>query len=214
MRDVHNRYKSDRPRAKDDFYVTPMELCTKTIKEFLSTRCAGIPRVWLDAGAGTGVWGSSLRCVVEDHLYPDMSLTIIGSEINPDRESRDYDKWFTGDFLNLTKSLVGDVDVVFGNPPFRYAEKFVRHALSLVNDYGYVFFLFRLAFLESKTRANGLFKEFPPEYVQVLAPRPSFFSTRPDGKPTTDTLAYAIFGWEKKKYMHTVIPKISWLRWG
>ncbi|PZU59809.1 MAG: hypothetical protein DI547_04860 [Sphingobium sp.] len=56
------------------------------------------------------------------------------------------------------------------NPPFRQAEAFVRHALSLIDRRLAV--IQQLSFLASKAR-HSLFTEFPPSDVLILSRRPS-----------------------------------------
>lgn len=51
---------------------------------------------------------------------------------------------------------------IITNPPYKHAEAFVRRSLEHTEN---VAMLLNSAFLESVTRANGLFKDHPPAYV-------------------------------------------------
>ena len=77
-----------------------------------------------------------------------------------------------------------------------------------LEDKGYIFFLLRLAFLESKKRIP-LYNDFPPKRVYVLQRRPSFFSTRGSSR-TVDATAYAMFLWQKGWSGKT---ELDWLYW-
>jgi len=100
-------------------------------------------------------------------------------------------------------------DLICGNPPYSLAEEFIRCSINLLNPKGYVYFLLRLSFLEGIARNKGLFKEFPPKRVYICSRRPSFFST--DGKKhSTDTLAYALFLWQKGYAKETKLNFLDW----
>lgn len=91
------------------------------------------------------------------------------------------------------------LDVIFGNPPYREAEKHVRHAMSLAQ---HTFFLLRLGFLESQDRTD-FYKAGGLRRVWVLRSRPSF---RADGQ--TDATAYALFWWDTE---YNGAPTIGWI---
>lgn len=200
-----NRLKSERPRKEYDFYETPYGLCKTSLIRLRedenilldSLQCM-LAKV-LDAGAGRGVWGSAFNSV-----FPNtMSVAV---ELNPITPETIYDKVNFGDFLEMD---LFNFTLVYGNPPYSLAEEFVRKSLEIIRDDGYVYFLLRLAFLESKKRHFGLFSEFPPKRVYVLSRRPSFFSTK-EGRKTTDALSYAMFLWQKGWEGKT---ELDWLYW-
>ena len=62
------------------------------------------------------------------------------------------------DFLSVTAPFNGDI---ITNPPYKYAQQFVEHALSLVPTGRRVAMFLKLTFLESKNR-RGLFDTNPP----------------------------------------------------
>ena len=201
-----NRLKSERPRRAYDFYETPIGLVKASLNRFCSDE--NDPRLFtsLDAGAGNGVWGLGYRQTIP---YDDCLFGIEMQDIRkPFPLSNVYDVWADNqDYLDYTSDndLFG---LIFGNPPYSLAEEFVRHSMKLVSDNGYVYFLFRLAFLESKKRIP-LYKDYPPKRVYVLQRRPSFFSA--NGKTrTTDATSYAMFLWQKGWKGQT---ELDWLYW-
>ena len=217
-----NRLKSDRPRKKHDFYETPYELCRAALErlrrdETKEGEFGGLNamasylnpqgRSWavcgIDAGCGKGVWGKAFYKVFHENNFS------IGVDPYVEPEENIYASYLKEDFLTSTR-IGGGQQLVYGNPPYSLAEEFVRRGLELAKG-GYVFFLLRLAFLESKKRFFGLFAEYPPKRVYVLSRRPSFFSSDPENKrKTTDALSYAMFlwqgGWQGK-------TELTWLWW-
>lgn len=101
------------------------------------------------------------------------------------------------DFLEAEEFDTPQYDLIVTNPPFRLATQFLRRAMHCARDGGYVCFLLRAAFLESKARWN-LLEEFPPKAVYFLRQRPKFTGPNsPDGG--TDTAMYAWFVFQKGK---------------
>lgn len=158
-------------RAANDFYETPRTAIEAFLPHVSRTES------WLDAGCGNGAIG----LVLQAH-----GLTIQGVELDDERASVARTRGLhttTGDFLSQ-KWLVGGVIM---NPPFSFAEDFVRHALACVGANGRVYALLRLAFLEGQKRAS-FHREFACD-VFVLSRRPSFT------RGGTDSAAYAWFAW-------------------
>jgi len=205
-----NRLNSDRPRKEYDFYETPYELCKASLQR-LKNEGLVYPRLAIDAGAGRGVWGMAFRDV-----YGLQHSELIGIELQPNfpDASGAFDLWlgdtnyFDVDREDVFGNVIGQ-ELIFGNPPYSLAEEFVRKSLELVDDGGYVFFLLRLAFLESKKRHFGLYADHPLRKVYVLTRRPSFFSTK-EGSKTVDALAYGMFFWQKGWSGTTELSHLYW----
>lgn len=198
-----NRMKSIRKRSPRDFYETPFDLANAAIIKL--RRDGGFygefPISALDAGCGNGVWGRAMNRLL---------LYVAGIDLNPtipDDQITNYDQIYTGDFLEFTP--LHKFNLVFGNPPYSLAENFVRHAFSMIENKGNVYFLLRLSFLEGIKRCKGLYKDLPLKRVYVCSRRPSFFSSD-DSHHTTDTLAYAMFLWQKGYDGRPVIDFLDW----
>lgn len=68
------------------------------------------------------------------------------------------------DFLKCTTPFNGDI---ITNPPYKYAQKFVEHALELIPNGHKVAMFLKLTFLESKNR-RSLFESNPPPFYICL----------------------------------------------
>jgi hypothetical protein len=196
-----NRTKSNRGRSPRDLYITPKELANAAtvqldIDEFPHKHF----HHGLDAGCGTGIWGKA--------MYGLHFTSIEGVDIEPNITDNlpYYNRIHNGDFLEF--DVPYKYDVVFGNPPYSLAQAFIEKALYNVNEGGYVYFLLRLSFLEGIERGKGFFPFYPPKRVYVSSRRPSFFST--NGRHTTDTLAYAMFLWQKDYQGKTELGFLDW----
>ena len=184
-----------------------------TILAYYADDNFSFPRLALDAGAGRGVWGKAYTRILD--ARHKLSY-LVGVEMQPDLDGASclvYDDWIEEDYLTLSrKDVFGEAigqELIFGNPPYSLAEEFVRKSLDLVDEGGYVFFLLRLAFLESKKRHFGLYAEHPLRKVYVLTRRPSFFSTK-EGSKTVDALSYGMFLWQKGWKGTTELSHLYW----
>jgi hypothetical protein len=96
---------------------------------------------------------------------------------------------------------------IVSNPPYVLAERFVLHALSIVENR--VAVLVRLAFLEGQGRRKRLYLPHPPEQVLVFATRPSMPPGDLQIEATGGKVAYAwvvwLKGWASRK------STIGWL---
>lgn len=108
------------------------------------------------------------------------------------------------DFLNYNGNFCGDI---ITNPPYKFAEEFVRKAIDVVEDGNKVAMFLRVLFLEGKSRKK-LFEELPPKYVYISSGRiccckNGDFSK--ENKKYAGALAYAWFIWEKGYTGNTII---------
>lgn len=199
--------KELRERDPNDFYPTPYELCREALIKFRDLYgWDSSYKTILDPGAGNGVWGKAFseNLGIENHLY--------GVDIRDiDREDLIYKNysWYYGntDYLTDCEDLGSYFDLIMGNPPYKYAEEFVRKSWDLLDDDGYIVFLLRLAFLEGQRRHSNFYtKGFKPDRVLVLPRRPSFTGNR-----KTDATAYAIYIWKKSN--DVLETKLDWLEW-
>ena len=88
-------------------------------------------------------------------------------------------------------------DTIITNPPFKYAQEFIKKALTLANHY--VIMFAKLQFLETIDRKK-LFDETPIKYVYVHSRRVSPYINGDDvdenGKPWASPMAFAWYIWE------------------
>jgi len=186
-----------KPRPKNDFYPTPLP--------FALAGLAGLPNGFtpttvLDPGCGEGVWGEAL--VIQ---YNDPEMIVVGVDddlkLNPKIGGLTlYDHFIPESFLEFNRPVL--FDLVCGNPPYRYAEEFVRKGLEFLAPNGYLVFLMRLQFLGSKKRL-ALWGDYPPMKVVVCANRPSFTG---DGKTNADE--YCFMYWQKGRMAQ---PELNWV---
>ena len=99
------------------------------------------------------------------------------------------------DFLKCCEVHNGDI---ITNPPYKFAQQFVEHALGLIPEGKRVAMFLKLTFLESKNRKE-MFKKYPPEYIYVSSSRlrcalgGDFDKYKDNGT----ALAYCWFIWRK-----------------
>jgi len=187
------KLKSDRVRDEHDFYPTPAGLCRRSL-DLVSDR---EPWFILDPGAGAGPWGQAARV-----RWP--WARIDGVDLRPIPRPTGYNEWYAGcDYL--AHPFLMQYDLIIGNPPYKYAEAFIRRSLGLLAPWGEMVLLLRLAFLEGQARGVGLWRDARPAHVAVCSRRPSF-----TGNAKTDATAYAVFVWRKG---HTGSTELSWLDW-
>ena len=143
-------------RGSLDWYVEP---------EFATGALAKVERFIgpvLDPCCGQGNIVRTLRAA---------GVNAVGTDIV--RRVPEGTDWFLGDVDFLTVGAVSQPNICM-NPPFfraKGAEAFIRHALALVP--GKVAAFVDVRFIGSDGRAAGLYKEFPPNRIYSISPRPS-----------------------------------------
>jgi len=170
-----NRGKARNP---EDFYPTP-EWSTHSILQAIPELAFKADGIWCEPAAGEG---HIVRAVESFGYHPTWHLLDIRPECRKQLQKLDVDR----DRLNIT---VGEmfqfwaypkhVDVLITNPPFTYAEDFIRRSLQFADI---VIMLLRLNYIGTKERAS-LFGAYPPDmYIQYPRPFP-------------DATEYAWFTW-------------------
>lgn len=110
------------------------------------------------------------------------------------------------DFL-LNKELYHNGDIVT-NPPYKHAQQFVEHALSLVDTGRYVCMFLKVLFLEGKARKK-LFNQYPPKTVYISSSRINCAKNGDFNSYTSSAIAYAWFVWQKGFTGETVVKWIN-----
>lgn len=106
------------------------------------------------------------------------------------------------DFL-LNSEPYHDGDIVT-NPPYKYAQQFVEHALGLVDTGRYVCMFLKVLFLESKSRKE-LFTKYPPKIIYVSSSRLNCAKNGDFKNYTSSAIAYAWFVWLKGYTDETIV---------
>jgi hypothetical protein len=94
------------------------------------------------------------------------------------------------------------------NPPYKYAQQFVEHALTKVDEGRFVCMFLKVLFLEGKARKE-LFKKFPPKVIFVSSSRINCAKNGDFKAYTSSAIAYAWFIWQKSYTGATVIEWIN-----
>ena len=116
-----------------------------------------------------------------------------------------------GDVNFLETNTIFNGDIVT-NPPYKYAVKFIEHALDIIPTGNKVFMFLKLQFLEGKSRKE-LFKKYPPKCIYVSSSRilcaknGDFEGMKKSGG---SAVAYAWYEWEKGYTGDTIIKWVNW----
>ena len=114
------------------------------------------------------------------------------------------------DFLQYKDTLFSfckkwDGDIVT-NPPYKYAEEFVRNSIDVVTNNHKVCMFLKLTFLEGKKRKQ-LFKQFPPKVIYVMSSR---VECGKNGQFNgVSAVCYAWFVWQKGYQGDTIIKWVN-----
>jgi hypothetical protein len=111
------------------------------------------------------------------------------------------------DFLTFKHRDFRDVGCVF-NPPFRFAESFIRQAL--VSGAPFIAALVRLNFLESTGRRQ-LFEAYPPQRVHVSQRRLQMHRLGWSGPKAAANWTFCWMVWCQHNAPHP--PEIHWFDW-
>lgn len=164
------RNECKEPRAEHDFYATQPIAATWLMKiETLS------PKIW-ECACGEGHLAKPFMQNGYDVLCTDL-----------------IDRGFgTGgvDFLKCETPFEGDI---ITNPPYKYAQDFVEHALNLITENHKVCMFLKVQFMEGKSRRR-LFDTFPPRTIWVSSSR---IQCGRNGVFSGNMVAYAWYVWEK-----------------
>lgn len=171
-------------REEHDYYATQPD-CADDIIPYLTRNC-----VWEPASG-------------EDHLANRLrgkGINVISTDL-----VKRLPETVQADFLTMQEKIK-QRDIVT-NPPYKYAEEFIRKSLELVDDGACVAMFLKLTFLEGQKRRK-LFEEFPPRYVLVYSQRKKCAKNGDFENTGSSAAAYAWFVWYKGDNMP---PEIRWI---
>ena len=173
-------------REDNDFYATDPKAL-----ELLLDRESFDPYVW-ECACGKG----HLSEVLKKRGYIVRSTDLV---------DRGYGEGGV-DFLQTTEKHNGDI---ITNPPYKYAQQFVEHAMQIIPEGQRVAMFLKLTFLESQNRRE-LFDRYPPEHIYVSSSRiqcakgGEFEKYKQSGGTA---VAYGWFIWRKG---FTGEPRVRW----
>jgi hypothetical protein len=173
-----------------DLYETP----AVAVEALL--RVEHLPRWIWEPAAGRGAIVNVLRAAGHEVLASDIADYGVPSH-------------FAGHDFLAESELPDGVQAIVTNPPFRWAEQFVAHALDLCPV---VIMLLRLAFMESERRCSilegrGLAR------VHVFRKRlPMMHRDDWAGRKANSGMAFCWMVWDRNHTGPTIIDRISWER--
>ena len=110
------------------------------------------------------------------------------------------------DFL-LSNDPYHNGDIVT-NPPYKFAQEFVEHALNLIDEDRYVCMFLKVLFLESQSRKQ-LFQQYPPKTIYVSSSRINCAKNGDFNTYSSSAIAYAWFVWQKGNAGETIVKWIN-----
>lgn len=114
--------------------------------------------------------------------------------------------FYRRDFLMETKTP-NKCEAIITNPPFKLAEEFVEHAISLCPK---VIMLLRLAFLESERRRHILDNGWLARVYVFRKRLPMMHRDGWEGRKANSGMAFAWFCWDATNTGPTEIHRLSW----
>lgn len=180
-------------RQVDDYYATEPKAV-----ELLLEQETFHPYIW-ECACGEG----HMSEILKKHGYKVTSSDII---------DRGYPGTKVIDFLKVPKSdLKPNIPMdIITNPPYKYAQEFIQHALDISMDGTKIAMFLKLTFLESKSRKQ-LFLENPFKTLYVSSSRLQCAKNgdfEKYGKGVGTAVAYGWYVWEKG---YKGDPIIKWI---
>lgn len=96
---------------------------------------------------------------------------------------------------------------IVSNPPYKLAQQFCEHGLSLLPEGGKMAMFLKLLFLEGQKRKK-FFAQYPPKTIYVSSSRMVCAKNGDFVNAGASAVAYAWFVWEKG---YTGAPSIKWI---
>jgi hypothetical protein len=161
-------------REPNDFYRTPSK-CTEAL-----LRVEQFPAEIWEPACGDGAISTVLEAAGHDVFSTDL-----------------IDRGFGEPGVDFLAQRDLALPVIVTNPPYKLAEAFLLHALSL--GARKVAMLLRLAWLEGESRRRRVFSKHPPARIWVFSARPTLWhGTDPNARSSGGATAYAWFVWDSE----------------
>ena len=181
-------FNPEAEREKHDYYATPPTAIHKVMPTFKDI-----------VKLNTNVWECACGEGHISRVLQEYGFNVKSSDL--------IDRGFgeVQDFLTCTTTFNGDIVT---NPPFKLADNFIRHAMTLLEkDGNKAIFLLKVQFLESKQR-KSLFEEMPFKYLIVNSERQLCAKNGEFEKYTSTAQCYCWFIFEKG---YEGLPQILWV---
>lgn len=155
-------------------------------------------------------------CVGGGHVANEIKK-LFGNDIDItclDIVDRGYEGTVVTDYLKYDTGK--KYECIVTNPPFSFAEEFIKKSIELLDNNGKIAMFLKLQFLEGAKREK-FFKEYPPKYIYVFRKRMATWRCgspiNPEtGKKWAETICFAWFIWEKQNgEMIKTEPIVRWL---
>jgi hypothetical protein len=185
-----------------DRYYTPMALAIAAFGHLQRTRGEWLDNVAsvLEPGSGPGTFCEASKAFTPGRLHPPVGVEMVSPKnvySGHQLVQRNFLDWKT------TRRF----DLIPTNPPFTYANKFIKKSVSLLAPEGLCMFLMRVGVAGGLERTKMWQEEINLIEVCMVAPRPGFSY---DG--ATDASEYAFFLFDDRKPCSRD-TKMSWLKW-
>ena len=177
---------SQTEREKNDYYATDPIAIAWLLKAYVERDKEELDKFIWEAACGEGHLAKPLK----EAGYNLLSTDLV---------DRGY-----GDVLDFFKSSGEWCGDILTNPPFKVAEKFVRHGYKRLKKGKRLFIFQRIHFLESSGR-HQLFKELPPKFVYVHSSRVGTAMNGDFERFNAKAMAYAWYIWEKGHQGETTV---------
>jgi len=170
-------------RDPTDYYATAPELARLVCQTIRGDFGLSAPERILEPGCGAGTFLSAIR-----DTWPQAEL--FGVEIQKELAEFAKRAGFDVAIGDVLSHALDEVDLIVGNPPFRYADEFIPVLLRHLRPGGVLAFILRLNFLAGGKRYGTLWTKYPPARIYPLPSRPGFTA---DGG--TDATDYMVCVW-------------------
>jgi hypothetical protein len=185
-----------------DRYYTPMALAIAGFGHLQRTRpefMEGV-KALLEPGSGPGTF-----CTASRGFVPNLVKQPIGIDMVPPKTLYPGHKCVRRNFLDWrTKQRF---DLLPTNPPFTYANAFIKKSVKLLTPTGLCMFLMRVGVAGGLERMAMWQEEVNLIEVCMVSPRPGFTY---DGETDASEYAFFIFNGEQPCSQET---RLTWLLW-
>ncbi len=174
---------SNKEREERDFYATDPKALEIFLDKLDEDKIELHNDIW-ECACGMG----HLSEVLKKRDYCVFSSDIV---------NREYKEMMAKDFLQTTTTYPTGVEMdILTNPPYKYAQEFVEHALDIQADGYYTIMFLKIQFLEGQARKK-LFEKYPPKYVYVNSARQLCAMNGEFDKYKATAICYCWFIWQK-----------------